>query len=192
MTEPNHQYGPSASLPVASPPTYLLLVDSRVSNYQDIINAKQAGVYHIVFDVATHPTESAKLMKNIEEQIAGLGVPAFTSIGLIQHNDERPIYEMFGCISDHMKPIISAVAVHDPDIQSWNSISIFITNLRTIYGIVNFDMMACALYSNPDWKYVIDKLTELTGVTVRASTDDTGAAALGGDWFLESHTGVNL
>ena len=53
-------------------------------------------------------------------------------------------------------------------------------------------MMACALYSNPDWKYVIDKLTELTGVTVRASTDDTGSAALGGDWFLESHTGVNL
>jgi hypothetical protein len=39
---------------------------------------------------------------------------------------------------------------------------------------------------------VIDTLTAQTGVTVRASTDDTGAASLGGDWFLESHTGVNL
>ena len=122
MTEPNDQYDPSASLPVASPPAYLLLIDSRVSNYKDIIDAKQGGVYHIVFDVATLPTQSAELMKNIEEQIAAIGVPAFTSIGLVQHNDERPIYEMFGCISDSMKPLIQAVATHDPDIQTWNSI----------------------------------------------------------------------
>jgi len=53
-------------------------------------------------------------------------------------------------------------------------------------------MMACALYANSDGKYIIDTLKVQTGVTVRASTDDTGAARLGGDWFLESHTGVNL
>lgn len=192
MTEQYSQYGISTSLPVASPPTYLLLIDSRVSNYQDIINAKQPGVYHIVFDAATRPTHSKILIKNIEEQIAALGVPAFTSIGLVQHNDGRPIYEMFGRISDRMKPVISNVATRDPDIQTWNRISLFITMLRTNYGIVNFDMMACALYSDPNWKHVIDKLTAITGVTVRASTDDTGAASLGGDWFLESHTGANL
>ena len=54
-------------------------------------------------------------------------------------------------------------------------------------------MMACALYSDAtnNWKYIIDTLTAQTGVTIRASNDDTGAASLGGDWFLESHTGVN-
>ena len=188
MTEPYN-----IPLPVvASPPTYLLLIDRRVSNYQDIINAKQPGVHHIVFDAPSRPTHSTKLIKNIEDQIAALGVPAITSIGLVQHNDGRPIYEMFGPLSDLVKPQIHAVATHDPDFQTWNSISIFITKLRRNYGIVNFDMMACALYSNPDWKYIIDRLTALTGVTVRASTDDTGAASLGGDWFLESHTGVNL
>ena len=187
MTEPYNTH-----LPVASPPVYLLLIDSRVSNYQDIINAKKPGVHHIVFDAPSRPTHSTKLIKNIEDQIAAFGIPAITSIGLVQHNDGRPIYEMFGRLSDRKKPIIHEVATHDPDFQSWNSISIFITKLRSTYGIMNFDMMACALYSNPDWKYVIDRLTVLTGVTVRASTDDTGAAALGGDWFLESHTGVNL
>ena len=192
MAESFGQYGLAASLPVASPATYLLLVDSRVSNHQDIINAKQPGVYHIVFDAPSRPTHSTKLIKDIEEQIAALGVPAFTSIGLVQHNDGRPIYEMFGRISDRMKPIISDVATRDPDIQTWNRISLFITMLRLNYGIVNFDMMACALYSDPNWKHVIDKLTAITGVTVRASTDDTGAASLGGDWFLESHTGANL
>jgi len=187
-----HYGGSEPKLPVASPPTYLLLIDSRVSNTQDIINAKQPGVHHIVFEAPSRPTHSAKLIKNIEDQIAALGVPAFTSIGLVQHNDGRPIYEMFGRISDRMKPVISDVATRDPDIQTWNRISLFITMLRLNYGIVNFDMMACALYSDPNWKHVIDKLTAVTGVTVRASTDDTGAASLGGDWFLESHTGVNL
>ena len=193
MTEPTVQYNTGYPIPVEPDPVaYLLLIDSRVSNYQDIINAKQSGVYHIVFDAPTHPTHSTTLIKSIEDRIAALGVPAFTSIGLVQHNDGRPIYEMFGRISDRIKPVISAVATHDPDFQTWNSISLFITMLRTTYRIVNFDMMACALYSNPDWKYVIDKLTALTGVTVRASNDDTGATSLGGDWFLESHTGANL
>ena len=197
MTESQHYYGGVVSsqavhLPVASPPVYLLLIDRRVSNYQDIINAKQSGVHHIIFDAPSRPTHSKILIKNIEDQIAALGVSAITSIGLVQHNDGRPIYEMFGPLSDLVKPQIHAVATHDPDFQTWNSISIFITKLRRRYGIVNFDMMACALYSNPDWKYIIDRMTALTGVTVRASTDDTGAAALGGDWFLESHTGVNL
>ena len=99
---------------------------------------------------------------------------------------------MFGRTSDIIKPRISAVERDDPDFQSWNSVALFITMLRNNYGIEYFDIMACALYSNPDWKYIIDKLTTLTGVSVRASTDDTGAASLGGDWFLESHTGVNL
>ena len=192
MTETSYQYGIISYLPVASPATYLLLIDSRVSNYQDIINAAQPGVYHIVFDAPTSPTHSKILIKNIEDKIAELGVGAFTSIGLVQHNDEKPVYEMFGRISDIIKPRISAVERDDPDFQSWNSVALFLTMLRQNYGIEYFDMMACALYSNPDWKYIIDKLTALTGVTVRASTDDTGAASLGGDWFLESHTGVNL
>jgi uncharacterized protein YjbI with pentapeptide repeats len=55
-----------------------------------------------------------------------------------------------------------------------------------------FDMMACALYSDVNWKYIIDKLETQTGVTIRASTDDTGAATLGGDWFLETHASMNL
>ncbi|NBP65002.1 MAG: DUF4347 domain-containing protein, partial [Bacteroidetes bacterium] len=193
MAETSYPSGIISSLPVASPPTYLLLIDSRVSNYQDIINAKQAGVYHIIFDAPSRPTtHSKKLIKEVEAKIAELGVPAFTSIGLVQHNDEKPVYEIFGRTSDIIKPRIRAVERTDPDFQSWNSVALFITMLRQNYGIEYFDMMACALYSNPDWKYIIDKLTALTGVTVRASTDDTGAASLGGDWFLESHTGVNL
>ena len=193
MTEPpNNLYNIPSSVPIASPPTYILLIDSRVTNYQDIINAKQPGVHHIVFDVPMNRTYAKILFKSVEDKIATLGISAFTSVGLVQHNEATPVYEMFGPLANHIKPIVASVSSADPDLQSWNSISIFITMLHLTYGIQYFDMMACALYSNPDWKYIIDELSKKTGVIVRASTDDTGAAALGGDWFLESHTGVNL
>ena len=132
MTEPSYSYdGMRQSLPVASPPTYLILIDSRVSNYQDIINAAQPGVYHIVFDAPTRPTTHSKiLIKDIEDKIAALGVGAFTSIGLVQHNDKKPVYEMFGRTSDIIKPRISAVERADPDFQSWNRVALFLTMLR--------------------------------------------------------------
>lgn len=176
---------PDMPLPVETPPVYLLLIDSRITNYQEIINSKQSGVYHIVFDVPERPTKFTTLTKTIEDKIEQLGVIGITSIGLVQHNDRKPIYEMFGRTTDHIKPLIQNVQRDDPEFQTWNNISLFITMLRLKYSIQFFDMMACALYSDPNWKYIIDKLTILTGVTVRASTDDTGATSLGGDWFLE-------
>jgi len=55
-----HYGGSEPKLPVASPPTYLLLIDSRVSNTQDIINAKQPGVHHIVFEAPSRPPKTSK------------------------------------------------------------------------------------------------------------------------------------
>ena len=185
MTDTPQQYPPPD-------PVYLLLIDSRVAHYQDIINSKQPGVHHIVFHVAEAATSSKGLFDTIQGKIAELGIPSFTSIGLVQHNESKPKYEMFGKVFGRMKPVVQRVAEMDPYLETWNHVALFITMLRINYRIRYFDMMACALYSNPDWKYIIDELTKRTGVTMRASTDDTGATALGGDWFLESHTGVNL
>jgi hypothetical protein len=46
--------------------------------------------------------------------------------------------------------------------------------------------MACALYSDPNWKYVIDELQTRLAINIRASLDNTGAPAMGGNWILES------
>ena len=179
----------------------LLLIDSRVTDYQDIINATQSGVQHLVFHVedifhVEDMNTEANPFEYIQTRISELGVSAYTNVGLIQHNMRLPVYSMFGSGSGSgsgsFDATITDVETADPTLQTWAGVSGFITHLKNTYGVQNFDMMACALYSNPDWKYVIDTLAVQTGVTVRASTDDTGAAALGGDWFLESHTGVNL
>jgi uncharacterized protein YjbI with pentapeptide repeats len=176
-------------------PGCLLLIDSRVTDYQDIINAKQTGVQHLVFHVEDMNTE-ANPFEYIQTRITELGVSAYTNVGLIQHNMRLPVYSMFGSGSGSgsgsFDATIADVETADPTLQTWAGVSGFITHLKNTYGVQNFDMMACALYSDPNWKYIIDTLAAQTGVTIRASTDDTGAAALGGDWFLESHTGVNL
>ena len=165
----------------------ILLIDKRVSRYKDIVAAiDPALAVGIVFDYFNETFDTLKT------RIEALGLPTTgNSVGLIQHNYKAPMFSMLA--SADLAPVLS-VAAQDPELAAWAQFKDFIAWCKTELNTTYFDMMACALYSDPDWKYVIDTLSlpGQTGVTVRASTDDTGAASLGGDWFLESHTGVNL
>jgi alpha-tubulin suppressor-like RCC1 family protein len=163
----------------------ILLIDKRVQDYEAIVAAiDPALAVGVVFDYFEDTFDTVKA------RIGALGTnTSGVSVGLIQHKYRTPMFSMLA--SAEVAPVLS-VAAQDPELARWTQFRDFITWCKTEHGAAHFDMMACALYSDPNWKYVIDTLTAQTGVTVRASTDDTGAASLGGDWFLESHTGVNL
>jgi alpha-tubulin suppressor-like RCC1 family protein len=164
----------------------LILIDNRVQDYETIVAAVDPALaVSVVFDYFEDTFDTLK------ERIGALGTntSGVVSVGLIQHNYKAPMFSMMA--SAELAPV-AQVAAQDPGLERWVQFRDFITWCKTEFNTAHFDMMACALYSDPDWKYVIDTLTAQTGVTVRASTDDTGAAALGGDWFLESHTGMNL
>ena len=165
----------------------ILLIDKRVQDYEAIVAAiDPALAVGVVFDYFEDTFDTVKA------RIGALGLANGTnqiSVGLIQHNYRTPMFSILA--SAEVAPV-SQVAAQDPELERWTQFRDFITWCKTEHGAAHFDMMACALYSDPDWKHVIDTLTAQTGVTVRASTDDTGSASLGGDWFLESHTGVNL
>ena len=107
-----------------------------------------------------------------------------------------PALEPFATVAVSKSCIVAQVETLDPALESWAQFRDFIVWCKTECGAAHFDLMACALYSNPDWKYIIDTLAapapEQTGVDIRASTDDTGSATLGGNWFLESHAGINV
>ena len=170
----------------------ILLVDKRIHDHETIVAAIKAdGVQAIVFDVSDIDAQASASFQYMLNKIADLGATSFSNIGIVQHNTGAPFHRFFA-ESQGEESTVAGVETADPTLQTWAGFAAFITTLKTTYGVQNVDLMACALYSNPDWKYVIDTLAVQTGVTVRASTDDTGAAALGGDWFLESHTGVNL
>jgi alpha-tubulin suppressor-like RCC1 family protein len=165
----------------------LILIDNRVQDYETIVAAVDPALaVSVVFDYFEDTFDTLK------ERIGALGLTNGTnqiSVGLLQHNYKAPMFSMLA--SAELAPV-AQVAAQDPELDRWVQFREFITWCKTEFNTAHFDMMACALYSEPDWKYVIDMLTTQTGVTVRASTDDTGTASLGGDWFLESHTGVNL
>jgi len=165
----------------------ILLIDKRVQDYETIVAAiDPALAVGLVFDYYEDTFDTVKA------RIGALGHTNGTtqiSVGLIQHNYRAPMFTMLATAD--VAPI-AQVESQDPELERWTQFRDFITWCKTEFNAAHFDLMACALYSDPDWKYVIDTLTTQTGVTVRASSDDTGAASLGGDWFLESHTGVNL
>jgi hypothetical protein len=170
----------------------ILLIDKRVFRYEDIVAAiDPALAVGVVFDYFEDTFDTLKVRIIADASALSNANTTGISVGLLQHNYRTPMFSMLA--SADVAPV-SSVAARDPDLARWSQFRDFITWCKTApeIGATHFDMMACALYSNKDWKYVIDTLTAQTGVTVRASTDDTGAAALGGDWFLESHTGVNL
>ena len=57
-------------------------------------------------------------------------------------------------------------------------------------GSADLLLYGCDLAGSSEGKALVDALATLTGADVAASTDLTGAAALGGDWDLEYTTGV--
>ena len=183
----------------------ILLIDKRVQDYETIITATDRDIcIPVLFD---YYTDTIADIKARVLELCGIGAVAVTvaegtqrCIGLIQHNYNTPLYHLVSSTNQNGS-IIAGVQTQDPELTSWAPLRDLITWFATTSdsgggggggGAVYFDMMACALYSNPEWKYVIDTLTAQTGVTVRASTDNTGSSTLGGNWFLESHTGVNL
>jgi uncharacterized protein YjbI with pentapeptide repeats len=162
----------------------ILLIDTRVSHYDAILAAIDPALsVGITFDYYTDTFDTLK------ERMASSGVHA-NSVGLVQHNYRIPKFKMVD--AQITSSTIEQVETYDNELSTWAPLKEFIEWCKTELSIAHFDMMACALYSNNDWKYVIDTLSTQTGVEIRASTDDTGSSSLGGNWFLESHVGVNL
>ena len=113
----------------------------------------------------------------------------FSTIGIIQHSYEvqSDSYTFLQFLSSSSGPaILKNVATDDPTLQTWESYISTITALLTRHQTQTLDLMACALYSDPNWKYVIDELQTRLAVNIRASLDNTGYSSMGGNWILES------
>jgi uncharacterized protein YjbI with pentapeptide repeats len=124
-------------------------------------------------------------------------IPAFENIGIIQHAGF--IQQGYKLIeSENNYACIENVETRDPILSSWNG---FITFIKTIFDLATatpalltetrtytrtLDLMACALYSDPNWRYIIDRLASENQMTIRASLDNTGAQSIGGNWILEA------
>jgi uncharacterized protein YjbI with pentapeptide repeats/alpha-tubulin suppressor-like RCC1 family protein len=172
----------------------ILLIDKRVHDYETIVGATDPELcIPLLFDYYTDTIDDikARILTACCESVPTPIEGTHRCIGLLQHNYNHPFYNL---VAGDTSSVVLGVEERDHVLTTWSLLRELIVWCKNTPNVSAryFDMMACALYANKDWKYIIDTLETQTGVTIRASTDDTGSAALGGDWFLESHTGVNL
>ncbi len=129
-------------------------------------------------------------------EISDVDVPLIASIGIMQHSEPAMSrFKLVNTLPDDVFGILANVETCDPDLKSWSFFIDFIRALYATYHTTVVDLMACALYSNPNWKYVIDKLgskvicdntNNNVTIKIRASNDNTGASTLGGNWIMET------
>lgn len=159
----------------------LLLVDSAVVGYENIIAAAKSDVVTVVFDRYVDTFQSLK------DKIAAAAPAA--QVGIVQHGDQRaPIYKL---LEAQVTPaLIRNAETEDPSLESWAELKDFYGWLKS-RGATTIDLISCALYANTGWVYVLQTLEQQLALDFRASINNTGNVANGGDWIQESD-GVNI
>jgi alpha-tubulin suppressor-like RCC1 family protein len=156
----------------------LVIIDTRVEDYQHFVDSLQTGVNYVLLDYY-NDTHSSLLTK-----ISDLGLSSIQSVALVSHSVIGRDYQMLSSFQQCTLPGVETV---DPSLSSWSEWIQFWTDL----GAPVIDLLGCALYIDENWKYVLNTLEVQMGVNFRASIDDTGALVTGANWILESDN-VNI
>ena len=196
--------------PVDSPITRVLLIDRRITKYDEIIASMNENTACVIFDYDADTFET--LRTNGMNRIApdnrvvcgsderptivgyspgddvaydpllnlGFALP-LQYLGIMQHRADG---ERYFATANETGCQLKNVAETDPMLKTWANYIAFLIACKRDYGVETYDIMACSTYSDPDWKYVINEMEARCDVVIRSSLDDTGSAKLGGNWFL--------
>ena len=147
----------------------LLIIDSSVYDVSGIVSSLTDYTDYWVFD----------FHHNTLSDIQSIVTKPYHSVGLAQHNKQLNWYRM----TEEMDlATISNVEQEDASLATWSPIKSLLAHFETL-GVENFDFLACDLWADPDWQYIITELDAASALHIRASVNITGA---GGDWVLES------
>jgi sugar lactone lactonase YvrE/alpha-tubulin suppressor-like RCC1 family protein len=161
----------------------LLLVDTSVIGYEQITAAAKPDVNVILFDRYIDTFEELKA------KIAASGAAVPTTIGIVQHgNQYAPTYTLLE--TQATPALISGAETEDPSLESWSELKDFYSWLAQ-RGATTIDLISCGFYANPDWVFVLQTLENQLSLNFRASINNTGNIASGGDWIQESD-GVDI
>ena len=152
----------------------LLLIDSRIPANELIVQSMNDNTQCIIFDYSVDTIETLKA------KISEHSAPEFTSVGIVQHNYSTPTYQLL----HSMQPsVLENAETMDASLESWTELKDFVAFLKDNKKTQHYDILACNIYSDPNWKYVLTLLDSQCGIHFRASSDATG---WGGNWILES------
>ena len=148
--------------------TNVLLIDSQVPDYQTLVTSVNASTLPIVYSIYSQKSDLLALLQANFTTIPRIGL-CFNmySSDINIFLDSKPLF-----VNEETVP-------YSENLQ-------FILNIITEFQVLNVDYLACNTLNYPNWTIYYAILTNNTGVTVGASSDQTGNIKYGGDWVLES------
>jgi VCBS repeat-containing protein/parallel beta-helix repeat protein len=153
--------------------TEVVFVDTRVSNYQQLIDDIKAGENpdRQIDIVILDPNKDG--ISQITATLSHYG--NLDAVHLISHGTDGSV--QLGSTSLNFDTLFNNAT----QIQDWSN---------ALSANADILLYGCDVAENDDGKALVDALASLTGADVAASTDLTGNTAKGGDWSLEYRTGL--
>ena len=145
----------------------LLLVSTALPGHEVLVGAAKANVTVVAVDYDAW---------SVADLIAALPKKGgFASVGLLDHGAPGEFR------------LLASLAGGAVDLADLAADATLTGLFKTLGALIKpggrLDLLACSV--GVDGAALLEELSRLTGVTVAASTDATGAAAKGGDWTLE-------
>ncbi|MBR9971090.1 DUF4347 domain-containing protein [Magnetospirillum sulfuroxidans] len=144
----------------------ILFVDTRVSGWEQLVAGARADVQVVVLDL------HRDAITQISEALADR--QGIETIHILSHGVAGEIDAGSGVITS------ATLAANANEVAAWAD------HLAAGADIL---IWGCDVGAGEAGQALLADLHNLTGADVAASTDATGAAAQGGDWVLENHTG---
>jgi hypothetical protein len=134
---------------------------------------------------STIKTTFAAALKEDVHPIFIKGDDTFPSLLQKIRDLQQPIENVV--IAQHSAPFlrIGAEIIRFHDETTWTGLKQFLIDLKSL-GVVTVDFLACLLYGQSGVPQMFAHLEAETGLNLRASSDLTGNAEIGGNWILES------
>lgn len=149
----------------------LVLIDTAcVQYYNEIIKCLTPDTEYLLFSYIedTAETLKSKITKN------------YTNVVIAQHNQRLPTYGL--TFTTHHGRVLEVIE-KDPELTTWKEHIDFFSWLRDERGVKIIDWLACDIWSEDHWVYIIRQLELKLNIKMRASINVTGPV---GDYILES------
>ncbi|MBU6493264.1 MAG: DUF4347 domain-containing protein, partial [Burkholderiales bacterium] len=145
----------------------VVFINSNVTDLQTLVGGLPAGTQYVVLDATRDG------LSQIEQYLqAHSGVSA---IHLVSHGSDGNVQ-------------VGSTWLNQGDIAAYSAELTQIGAAMRPGG--DFLIYGCDVAQNADGKALVQQIASISGLNVAASTDATGAAALGGDWALEYDAGA--
>ncbi|MBB3259765.1 energy-converting hydrogenase Eha subunit B [Paraburkholderia bannensis] len=147
--------------------TEVVFIDPSVANYQTLIAGLPAGTQYVVLNASTDGFAQIAQYLQLHQGVGSISLISHGSDGLVQ---------------------AGSAWLNTSDISAYRSELAQIGAAMKPGG--DFLIYGCDLAQQADGQALVQQIAAITHLNVAASTNATGANALGGDWTLEYQVGT--